>query len=120
MEISLKDLKELFAVTPWESTFDNGMVGKYVLVRCRDAGVHAGWLVSHSGRECVLRDSRRLWRWKPANGATFLSGVATQGLDYEESKVGAPINIHLTENCEIAECTAVAEKSIENAPVYTV
>lgn len=48
--------------------YDNGMVGQYVIVRCRDAGVHAGVLESHQGRECVLTDSRRLWYWKPAKG----------------------------------------------------
>lgn len=37
---------------------NNGMVGKYVIVRCRDAGVHAGVLVDHSGREAVLTESR--------------------------------------------------------------
>lgn len=90
---------------------DNGMTGKYVIVRCRDAGVHAGVLESHSGREAVLRESRRLWYWKPAGGAKFLSGVARRGLA-AESKVGAPIRVHLTETCEIIECTPEAEASI--------
>ena len=97
---------------------DNGMVGKYVIVRCRDAGVHAGRLVSHNGRECVLEDSRRLWYWKPANGAAFLSGVASEGLD-SASKVGAVVRVHLTENCEIIECSAKAEASIHSAKDYT-
>lgn len=90
---------------------DNGMVGKYVIVRCRDAGVHAGVLESYDGRSCVLSESRRLWYWKPANNALFLSGVATEGL-HEDSKVGAPCDIHLTENCEIILCSAKAESSI--------
>lgn len=96
---------------------DNEMIGKYVIVRCHDAGVHAGILESYSGRECVLREARRLWYWKAANGAAFLSGVATEGLD-KSSKVGAPIHIHLTENCEIIECSAKAEKSIKGAKSY--
>lgn len=91
---------------------NNGMIGKYVIVRCRDAGVHAGVLEAHDGRECVLTEARRLWYWKPANKAAFLSGVATEGL-HATSKVGAPVpRIHLTENCEIAECTPAAEASI--------
>ena len=68
----------------------NGMMGKYVLVRCRDAGVHCGVLQAHNGRECVLTESRRLWYWKPAGGQKFLSGVATHGL-HSDTKVGAPI-----------------------------
>ena len=91
------------------------MVGKYVIVRCRDAGVHAGILLERQGRECVLAESRRLWYWKPANGAAFLSGVATEGL-HKESKVGARIKVTLTENCEIIECTDKAQASIEKAP----
>ena len=98
---------------------NNGMVGKYVIVRCRDAGVHAGVLESYSGRECLLNEARRLWYWKPAGGQAFLSGVATHGLD-PASKVGNPIRIHLTENCELIECTAVAEASIRGARSHEV
>ena len=90
---------------------ENGMVGKYVIVRCKDAGVHAGVLDCHEGREAVLSESRRLWYWKPAAGAKFLSGAARRGL-HPDSKVGAPIRVHLTETCEIIECTPEAEASI--------
>ncbi len=91
---------------------DNGMIGKYVIVRCRDAGVHAGVLKTHEGRECLLDEARRLWRWRvPIGAPDYLSGVATHGLD-NESKVGEPITVHLTENCEIIACTPMAEASI--------
>ena len=111
-----RELAAMFATTQ-QSKIDNGMIGKFVIVRCHDAGVHAGILQAHSGRECVLSESRRLWYWKPANGATFLSGVANEGLD-KTSKVGAAIRVHLTETCEIIECTASASKSILGAPNY--
>jgi len=115
MEISLNDLKELIAGKDHQ-TLDNGMIGKFVIVRCRDAGVHAGVLVAHNGRECVLKDSRRLWYWKPANGAAFLSGVAVDGL-HGDSKVGKPVpTLHLTENCEIIECSTEAAASIKAQP----
>ena len=92
------------------------IVGKYVVVRCRDAGVHAGFLVGTDGRSCDLARSRRLWYWKCAKGA-FLSGVAVHGLNHDESKIGVeqPF-IRLTENCEIALCTSKAAKSIMGAP----
>ena len=106
-----KELASIFgANTP--APIDNGMIGKYVIVRCRDAGVHAGFLESHNGRECVLNESRRLWYWKPAKNSKFLSGVAAFGL-HEDSKIGAPVKIHLTENCEIILCTGEAAKSIQ-------
>lgn len=93
-------------------------IGKYVVVRTRDAGVHAGTLISRNGRECELKDSRRLWYWKVANNGAFLSGVATAGLDQKASKVGAPIDVLLTENCEIIACSDDAAKSITEAPTY--
>jgi len=92
------------------------LTGRYVIVRCRDAGVHAGVLISHSGRECLLQDARRLWYWKPASKGAFLSGVALYGLD-TASKVGEPVTILLTENCEIILCTQDAEFSIRQAKV---
>ena len=90
-------------------------LGSYVIVRCRDAGVHAGVLRARHGRTCELSESRRLWRWYPAKGA-FLSALAAYGLKHAESKVGAPVTIALTEDCEIILCTPEAEKSIRSAP----
>lgn len=92
---------------------DNGLIGKYVIVRCRDAGVHAGVLKAHEGREALLTESRRLWYWKPAARKKFLSGVAVDGL-HKDSKIGTTIiaPLHLTETCEIIGCTNTAEKSI--------
>ena len=97
-----------------ESPIDNHMIGRYVIVRCRDAGVHAGYLESHNGRECVLTESRRMWRWTPAKGA-FLSACAKYGID-GENKIGTPVRIHLTENCEIIECSEHAEAVIRQWP----
>ena len=117
MEISLKDLKDLLANGDVSPQLDNKMVGKYVIVRCRDAGVHSGILESYNGRECVLTESRRLWYWKAAKGA-FLSSVAIDGLS-NESKIGKELpRIHLTENCEIIECTKDAELSIRAKAVH--
>lgn len=108
-----KELANMFSGSNGSNSIDNKMIGKYVIVRCRDAGVHTGILESHNGRECVLTESRRLWYWKAAKGA-FLSSVATDGLS-DESKLGTELSrIHLTENCEIIECTSDAEKSIRS------
>ena len=95
-------------------------IGKYVVVRTRDAGVHAGILKSRNGRECELTEARRLWFWKVAEKGAFLSGVATLGLDHKASKVGAPIDMLLTENCEIIATSEKAAQSIAQAPTYEV
>ena len=103
--------------TPVESTVQDQLIGRYVIVRCHDAGVHAGFLESRSGRECVLTQSRRLWYWKCKKSA-FLSGVAVYGL-HSDSNVGAEIErICLTENCEIILCTKAAQKSISEMPEH--
>lgn len=90
----------------------------YVIVRCSAAGVHAGYLVSHSGQEVKLRESRRLWYWRVPMGApAFLSGVATHGIT-AESKVGCPVTITVLDACEIIECTDAAQCSIEAVPTH--
>lgn len=101
---------------------DNGMIGKYVLVRCHDAGVHAGVLESHNGRACVLTEARRLWRWAVKQG-DFLNGIALHGLTKERggfrTALGEAVErLHLTENCEIMLCSPEGEKSIREWPVH--
>lgn len=108
-----KELAALFGNSAEHTAIDNKMVGKYVIVRCRDAGVHSGVLESYNGREAVLTESRRLWYWKCEKGA-FLSGAAVHGLS-DESKLGVALSrIHLTEACEIIECSATAETLIRS------
>ena len=101
------------------NTIDNKMIGSFVIVRCRDAGVHAGVLESYQGRECVLTDARRLWYWKVKPGAgDFLNGIANQGV-HTGSKLSAPVaRVHLTENCEIIQATSEAEQSIREHEAY--
>ena len=118
-ELTIGQAKALAAMfsnnVPATPAIDCKMIGKYVIVRCRDAGVHAGVLESYNGRECVLTESRRMWYWKPADGQKYLSGLAISGAD-EASKIGAALpRIFLTENCEIIECSAKAEISIRGA-----
>ena len=113
-DLTIGDARALASMFGGNSqALNNGMIGKYVIVRCRDAGVHSGILESHNGRECVLTESRRLWYWKAAKGA-FLSSVAVDGIS-ADSKIGKEVpRIHLTENCEIILCSSGAEASIRS------
>ena len=98
--------------------YDNGMIGLPVIVRCNAAGVHSGTLESHRGRECVLTQSRRLWFWVPTKGS-WLGAVAETGINHSESKIGPVTSrIHLTEACEIIECSNDAAESIATAPAH--
>ena len=93
-------------------------VGAYCVVRCHDAGVHAGVVDEIEGRAVILSEARRLWKWVVRSG-DFLSSVANNGIA-KGSKVGEPLagGLLLTEDCEIAICTPEAEKSIREFPSH--
>ena len=94
------------------------LIGEYVIVRCRDAGVWAGKLGSLDGREVILQNARRLWQWKAASGFT-LNSVAIHGLNQKESKLSESVNmVYLLEACEVLPVESKAEKSILEAKAY--
>lgn len=93
--------------------------GDYVIVRTYSAGVHAGYLESREGKEVVLRNTRRIWKWE---GAASLSELAGRGTSRPDGcKFPAAIDsITLTEAIEIIPCTAAAQKSIEGVKAWSV
>ena len=113
-EMILKLLEMALSAEKGAEKKEKRLIGDYVIVRCRDAGVHAGVLVDYEGREVVLKESRRLWYWKCKSGHT-LSGVAIHGLDAESKIAGVVSEIILPEACEIIPCDKVAERSIRDA-----
>lgn len=113
----IKEIAELFKATQQVTPSQKVLIGEYVIVRCRDAGVHAGILQSYDGREAVLKESRRMWYWKCADNQKYLSGCAVAGI-HSDSKIGVPISLTvLTETCEIIACTSQAAKTIKEAKV---
>lgn len=89
-------------------------VGKRVLVRTHSAGVHFGTLVSQEGKQVVLKDARRIWRWR---GANTLSEIALFGLNMQEySRVSESVeNIVLTEAIEIIPMSSEAYNKINKS-----
>ncbi len=91
--------------------------GDYVIVRCRNAGVHAGYLKSRKDGVVQLENSRRLWRWW---SKFTLSGLAMCGvLESKISEVRFSCflpKIDLTESdvCEVIFCSKEARLSIES------
>ena len=89
--------------------------GNYCIVRCKNAGVHAGYLVSRENGIVTLRDSRRLWRWW---SKFTLSGLAVDGpleSKMSEQKYSCTIPlIELTESdvCEVIPCSDEAAAAI--------
>ncbi len=120
-DLTIKQVRELTAIFGNQNAtqhVDSKLIGKYVIARCTQAGVHAGILDSYAGQECVLLESRRLWYWKAADKKSFLSGVAVAGL-HKDSKVGASCQrTVLTEVCEYIECSDIAMKSISGSTDY--
>jgi len=84
---------------------------RYAIIRCRDAGVHAGWVKHREGREVKLIGSRRLWQW---HGKT-LSGLATEGTtDASSCKYANEVpEIDLLDACEVIYCTDAGRLSIQ-------
>ena len=110
---------ESLQVKPGESvlatpgiTPKNPAIGKFCVVRCRNAGVHAGLVVQANAEFVELKDARRLWSWK---SKFTLSEGATLGFDPANSKVGCAIQVILTASdvCELIPCTEAAKKTIE-------
>ena len=91
--------------------------GAYVIVRCHNAGVHAGYLSGRGNGIVKLNYSRRLWRWW---SKFTLSGLATEGvLKGKESECRFACElpeIDLTESdvCEVIYCTKKARESIQS------
>lgn len=91
---------------------------RYVIFRTYSAGVFAGVFVSRKGKEGVLKNARRLWRWA---GAASLSQMAMDGTSKpNECKFPCAVNrVELTEVIEVLDCTDKARASIEGVPVWS-
>ncbi|MGB1214939.1 MAG: DUF6948 domain-containing protein [Pikeienuella sp.] len=98
--------------TTVSDTDTSPLVGKYVIVRSRDSGVHAGFLARHQGCHISLTDSRRLWYWKAAKEHT-LSAVSLFGLSGGSKISSAVGRIEILDACEIIPCTPTSQDSIQ-------
>lgn len=88
------------------------MIGKFVIVRTRSAGVHTGYLREQAGTAAVLAEARRLWRW---SGAFTLNEAALHGVG-EDSRISEPVPlILLTEAIEVIPCTETAKLSLSRS-----
>ncbi len=86
---------------------------RMVLVRTYSAGVHFGKLVARDGKEVVLGNARRLWRWY---GANTLNEIALRGVDVSRSRASEAVPlITLTEAIEIIPIADAARANLESA-----
>jgi hypothetical protein len=89
------------------------MIGEFVLIRTRSAGVHVGTLVECTGTAVLLADARRLWRW---GGANTLHEVSVRGPSEDWTRISEPVDrILLTEAIEVIPCTPEAEENLRRS-----
>lgn len=118
-DLTIGEAKKLAQMFGGARSVPKELIGDYVIVRCRDAGVHAGTLMDYEGRNVILKNSRRLWYWVCAKNQHSLSGVAAVGLDAKKSKIPAAVNtLVLSDACEIISTTEAAQNSIVGAAIY--
>lgn len=104
-------LGSLVGATP-SSSVCGRFVGQYCIIRASAAGVHAGEVAAVNGDVVILRNARRLWKWK-ACGGIALSGVAVYGVVRAESKLDEPVHeMCVLGACEIIPCTPTSKESI--------
>lgn len=83
---------------------------QFVLVRTYSAGVHCGWLVECNGTAVLLKDARRIWRWR---GANSLHELSLHGAAQEHTRISEPVPaILLTEAVEVIPCSEEAQKNL--------
>ena len=92
----------------------NRMVDKKVIVRTCSAGVFFGTLAEKAGKEVIIEDARRLYRWWAARSIS-LSAVAVHGIKRDKSKICEAVPEIWLEAVEILPCSNVAIESIEGA-----
>ena len=69
MKVTLKELAELFGMknTTGESGLNSFAIGQEVIIRTYSAGVWFGRLKEKEGKEVILTEARRMWRWWAKN-----------------------------------------------------
>ncbi len=91
---------------------------RYCIIRTYSAGVHAGYVKERDGKEVMLVNARRIWKW---SGAFTLSELAIIGpTDPDNCKFAITVpEIILTEAIEIIPCSTEAKTAIEAVADYS-
>ena len=93
----------------------------YVIVRCLNAGVHAGYLKGRSSITLTLVNSRRLWRWwsKFTLSALAVEGpLATKMTEQKYSMTVPLLDLTGSDVCEVIYCSERAREAIEAIPAH--
>ena len=115
MKVTLKEIAELLGMknTAAESGL-NSFIGQEVIIRTYSAGVWFGRLKEKSGKEVILTEARRMWRWW-AKESISLSGVALHGIKQEKSRIAGAVESVWLEAIEIIPISGKAAELIRTA-----
>ena len=115
MKVTLKEIAELLGMknTTVESGLDS-FIGQEVLIRTYSAGVWFGLLKEKAGKEVILTEARRMWRWWAAESLS-LSGVALHGIKQDKSRIAGAVESVWLEAIEIIPISGTAADSIRTA-----
>ena len=115
MKVTLKEIIELAQLLGAKNTAAksglNSFIGQEVIIRTYSAGVWFGRLKEKSGKEVILTEARRMWRWW-ANESISLSGVALYGINQEKSRIAGAIDSVWLQAIEIIPISGKAAESI--------
>ena len=118
MELSINDLKQLICPDSKDikenKVSGEPFIGEYVIIRTYSAGVFAGTLEQKAGKEVILSNARRLWRWHAKEGVS-LSSVAVHGINTSKSKICEPVDSIWLEAIEIIPTSKKSQEAIEGA-----
>jgi hypothetical protein len=95
------------------------LIGRRVLIRSSDSGVHYGTLIAVDGTAVRLENSRRLWEWSTGGTGISLSEVAICGIEHKGSKVTMVLpDLIVSGVCEIIPTHGMCDATIDGAPVH--
>lgn len=115
--LTLKQIREILALLPDLDNPHNKhpMVGKKCIIRTYSAGVWYGELENKAGREVILKNARRMWRWW-AKTSISLSACALYGIKHDKSSIAQAVPHVWLEAIEIIPCLEESIQSIEGCP----
>ncbi|MDH3376436.1 MAG: hypothetical protein OEQ39_05640 [Gammaproteobacteria bacterium] len=122
--LTIKEAREIaaiFAGTDLKASASPNQypIGKYVIIRSRNEGLNAGYLVSADANGCVISDARRLWYSKPFDSSlSWYEGVAVSGVHPESKLSGEVSQKVIVEDYSITVCSNKAAESIQEAPAH--
>tara|TARA_R110000751_G_scaffold40111_1_gene95241 strand:- start:30 stop:413 length:384 start_codon:yes stop_codon:yes gene_type:complete len=110
-----KELAGMFGASNGQTSEGlNKMVGEKCIIRTYSAGVWFGEIEQKSGKEVIVKNARRLWRWRTTESIS-LSAVAVTGIDASGSDLAPTVPSVWLEAVELIPCSRAAIKTIEGA-----